>query len=143
LPPVRIADSDGDAVIRVALDTAAPDGVGALPGNIDVTCATATASLEDAVRACLWSIDIAKLLTYIDSRPQHLATDATLANGATPTFDNDQSTPDWQGESLNLASWSMWIYVKDGGGQGGTPFPAGTLPVCKPWVLKNDDAYGR
>ena len=154
LPPVTVRDVDGDGIVRVSIDSntgdlGAGDAAGSLPSNIDATCASASTDLADAVAQCFVGVDVASVIDFLDGRLEHVGEDITLDDGTTPSFDDDQATPDWQGGSVNLAGLGLWIYVVDDGGPSGTAFPSGTVSVWnitkdgKPWVLKSDTSFGR
>ena len=149
LPPVAVRDVDGDGIVRIAVDSGVGDAAGLLPSEIDATCVSASTDLADAVAQCFVGIDVASVIDFLDGRFEHVGEDITLDDGTTPTFDDDQGSPDWQGASVNLAGLAMWIYVVDDGGPSGTAFPAGAVGVWnitkdgKPWALKSATAFGR
>ena len=146
-PAEKVRDTDGDGVIRVAVDTSAVDGTGALPGTIEVSCVAASTSLTDAFEACFGSIDFFALGDLLANRPPHAAEDVTDADGATPVYDDDVSTPDLFIAAVNLAGDAVEVYVKDDGGVSGTAFPGGTVRVWsldasgRPFALIEDDRY--
>ena len=53
------------------------------------------------------------------------------------------------GDPVNLADWTLEIYVADDGTGAGTEFPSGMLTVwnvtedTRPWALVSDSQYGR
>ena len=144
VPVERVRDADGDGVIRIAVDTNAANGTGALPPTIDATCATSSASLAAAFAECLGAVDLALLRDFLKGNPQHAGEDVTDA-----AYDGGQSTPDLVFERVNLHGDGLAVYVQDDGGPGGTAFPCGALRVWnvdkngRVLVLKDDTQYGR
>ena len=148
LPPVSVRDFDHDGTVRLVIDTAAPDGDGVLPGNIDVTCTTATTVFADAVARCFLPVDFIKLRSINFNRPQHASDDVTTEDEEIPSFDSDLATVDFSASLIGRSLDDIEIFVADNGGSG-TPFPTGALLVWNltadavPVALKSDRAYGR
>jgi len=150
-PTVALVDANGDGVIKVLLDSAAPDATqGSLPPDIDVECVAPSGSFADAVDVCFGSIDLSQLVPFfLEDLPRHFDEDVTETGGRVPSYDKNLGTADFSAKRVNRRGEDLRIYVKDKGGNGGTPFPSGALKVWsmdkdgEVLVLKNDAMYGK